>query len=242
MKNKKQAVPKVSFKGKNWRKYSLEFLSVFIAVLSAFALNNWNDNRKSQNAEEKILIEILNGLEQDLEDLHDNESGHKIGIRAAIFFQDLLANKSLPKDSIMFYYFNLTRDFISIQNTSGYETLKSRGLELIENDSLRTKIISLYEYDYDLLRKLEEEYYESQFQENYFKEINTLVSKSFEFDEDKSLIGISTPMNITENEEKILLTYLWKIKRNRSFILNFYPKIIAQVESLRQEIETEIDL
>ena len=53
-------------KKRNWRKYSVEFLSIFTAVISAFALNNWNDNRKDQNAEQKILIEIKNGLEKDL--------------------------------------------------------------------------------------------------------------------------------------------------------------------------------
>jgi glutaredoxin-related protein len=219
----------------------LSFFSVFIAVLSAFALNNWNDNRKNHNAEEKILTEILKGLEKDLEDLKNNETGHKRGLRATVLFQDLLDNKAMPKDSLMIHYSNLTRDFISIQNTSGYETLKSRGLELIKNDDLRSKIISLYEYDYEILRKLEEEYYESQFQENYFKDINDLVAKNLEFDDNKEVSGITIPINITANEEKVFLTYLWKIKRNRTFILNYYPKVIAKIESIRQEIETEIN-
>ena len=49
-------------------------------------------------------------------------------------------------------------DYISIQNISGYETLKSNGLELIRDDSLRFEIITLYEYDYSILKKFEEEY------------------------------------------------------------------------------------
>ena len=53
---------------KNWKKYTFEFLSIFIAVSSAFALNNWNDNRRDRNAERKILEEIYNGLEKDLDD------------------------------------------------------------------------------------------------------------------------------------------------------------------------------
>ena len=42
-------------------KYTFEFLSIFIAVISAFALNNWNDNRRDRLAENKILTEIYNG-------------------------------------------------------------------------------------------------------------------------------------------------------------------------------------
>ena len=224
----------------NWKKYTFEFISIFIAVITAFALNNWNDNRNNRNAESKILSEINNGLEKDLEDIRSNVLGHKLGMKATDYFRDMIANKPISKDSVMFHYFNLTRDFVSIQNTSGYETLKSRGLELIENDSLRTKIISLYEYDYNTLRKLEEEYYEIQFQENYFEDINRSISQNFQFNEDKLITGISTPLKLNQNEEKILLTYLWKIQSNRSFILNYYSQVESEIEKLRVEIENEL--
>lgn len=46
----------------NWEKIGFEFLSIFIAVTSAFALNNWNENRRDDNAANKILAEISNGL------------------------------------------------------------------------------------------------------------------------------------------------------------------------------------
>ncbi len=225
---------------KNWKKYTFEFLSIFIAVISAFTLNNWNDNRNNRNAESKILYEINNGLNKDLKDIQLNMMGHKRGIKAADYFRNLIANKAISKDSLMFHYLNLTRDFVSIQNTSGYETLKSRGLELIKKDSLRTKIISLYEYDYNILRKLEEDYYELQFQKNYFKEINRLISKNLQFNGDKQIIGINTPLNIGQNEEKIILSYLWKIQVNREFILNYYSEIKSKIKILKARIEKEL--
>jgi hypothetical protein len=78
------------------------------------------------------------------------------------FWRKVFTNEATNLDSVRQYYFLLTRDFVSIQSTSGYETLKSKGLELIKNDSLRTKIISLYEYDYKTLTQVEEEYNELQ--------------------------------------------------------------------------------
>ncbi|MCB9185554.1 MAG: hypothetical protein H6601_02270 [Flavobacteriales bacterium] len=225
---------------KNWKKYTFEFLSIFIAVVSAFALNNWNDNRRDRHAEDKILAEIHRGLEKDLEDIQLNLMGHQMGIRSADFFRDLLTGPSDVTDSLAYHYFNLTRDYVSIQNTSGYETLKSKGLELIENDSLRTKIISLYEYDYSTLRKLEEEYFELQFQENYFKEINYTLSQHFQFNENGNIIGITTPMKVDAEKEKLLLTYIWKIKANRNFILPIYSNVKAKVEAIRADIEKEI--
>ena len=65
----------MKIKKAKWKKYSFEFLSIFVALISAFALNNWNDNRKDSLAESKILLEILNGLEKDKKDIELNVKG-----------------------------------------------------------------------------------------------------------------------------------------------------------------------
>jgi hypothetical protein len=223
----------------NWKKHGVEFLSIFIAVISAFALNNWNDNRRANQSESKILTEIANGLEKDIIDIHDNKNGHEVGIAACIYFRRLLTDKKVDPDSILNYYFNLTRDYISIQNVAGYETLKSKGLELIKNDSLRLQIISLYEYDYNTLRKLEEEYSEMQFHENYFLEFNKELAPNFQFNQDGIITGIHLPLKISEAKKKILLLYLWKIQSNRKWILNIYADIESKIEKVRKNITTD---
>ena len=207
-------------KNENWKKYGLEFLSTFFAVVLAFALSNWNDAKRDENSENKILIEILNGLEKDIVDIELNVLGHKDGITANNYFKKLFVGKEVSTDSVMHYYKYLTRDFISIQNSAGYETLKSKGLEVVKNDSLRLKIISLYEYDYNILQKLEEEYAEMQFQQNYFRETNEELAPNLKFDNDGNVIGIDLPLLLQEEKKKKLLTYLWKIKTNRNFILS----------------------
>ena len=106
-----------------------------------FALNNWNDNRRDRIAENKILTEISIGLEKDLEDIKLNAEGHKFGIKACNYFRKMASQQDVNYDSSLYHNFNLTRDFISIKNIAGYETLKSRGLELIQNYSLRQCII-----------------------------------------------------------------------------------------------------
>jgi len=231
-------VKKIKFK--NWKNHGFEFLSIFIAVVSAFALNNWNENRRDAHTENKILTEISNGLEKDLDDIKLNVSGHKSGISACNYFRKAFAGKNIKADSLMFHYFNLTRDFVSIQNVAGYETLKSKGLELINNDSLRLKIISLYEYDYNTLRKLEEEYSEMQFQENYFKEINEELAPNFKIDSNGNITGIDLPLKIQENKRNKLLLYLWKIQSNRVFILQYYSGIEKKINKVRENINNEI--
>ena len=225
----------------NWRKYAVEFLSIFIAVISAFALNNWNDNRRDKIAESKILSEILHGLEKDKKDVEINLMGHKQGIDACKFWRNIFNNESQNLDTLVQYYFVLTRDFTSIQNTSGYETLKSRGLELLDNDSLRTKIISLYEFDYQTLRKVEEEYFELQFHENYYKEVNKTIAPNFIYDSRGNIMDLQLPLNLTESERKILLSYLWRIQINRRFIMKFYEDVKVKINELQAEIKSELE-
>ncbi len=228
-------------KKRKWKKYAIEFLSIFIAVISAFALNNWNDNRRDNKAESKILSEILNGLHKDIEDVKMNVGGHERGLKAIEFWRSAFTDKECNFDSLQPCYHALTRDFISIQNTSGYETLKSKGLELIRNDSLRTKIISLYEYDYKTLMKLEESYNELQFQENYFHEINRIIAPKFEYNLRGEISGIELPLNLDKSERNILLSYLWKIQRNRKFILEYYSEVEKKINQLSIEIEKELE-
>ncbi|WP_417589174.1 hypothetical protein [Owenweeksia hongkongensis] len=225
----------------NWRKNGFEFLSIFIAVISAFALNNWNENRRDAHSENKILTEIYNGLEKDLEDIKLNVGGHKLGIAGCNYFKKVFTGKEVNTDSVMFHYHYLTRDFISIQNVAGYETLKSKGLELVENDSLRLKIIGLYEYDYNILRKLEEEYHEMQFQKNYFKELNNILAPHFNFDSTGAASGIELPLYIDDIQKKKSLLYLWKIQNNRDFILTYYLQIEKSINEVRNQIQKEIN-
>lgn len=224
-------------------KYAIgEIILVVIGILIALSLSNWNDNRKDNLAESKILLEILNGLGKDKVDVEANVGGHQFGIRSCQFWRQIFNSKTPNLDSLQKYYFVLTRDFISIQNISGYETLKSKGFELIKNDSLRTKIISLYEYDYQNIRKLEEEYNELQFQKNYFNEINRMIAPYFNFDLKGNISGIELPIKLAESERKILLSYLWKIQTNREFILQSYNNTEENIIGLTKMIEEELQL
>lgn len=229
------------FKIRNLKNYAFDFLSIFIAVISAFALNNWNDNRRDSRAESKILSEIFHGLEKDMDDVQLNFIGHKDGLKAGEFWTRMITGQEANLDSLQQYYFILLRDFVSIQNTSGYETLKSRGLELIKNDSLRTKIISLYEYDYQTLMKLEEEYGELQFHDNYFHDFNKIIAPHFEFSLNGNISGIKMPLDLSDTERNILLSYLWRIRVNRRFILQYYEEVQGKINSLSDEIQGELN-
>ncbi|NRB48132.1 MAG: hypothetical protein HRU41_10705 [Saprospiraceae bacterium] len=223
----------------NWKTYAFEFLSIFVAVISAFALTNWDDKRRDRHTEVKILTEIRNGLEKDIKDVQLNLLGHNAGIKACQFVRRMATGKAVGKDSFPSYYFNLTRDFISIQNSSGYESLKSNGLGTIRNDSLRLQIIDIYEYDFRNMEKLEEDYKEMQYHASYFHPINDILSPYFIFSEEGQ-VQIAVPLDLSPKAEQLLLSYLWKIEENRKFVQRFYGDIENKIQRVIDAIEEEI--
>ena len=156
------------------------------------------------------------------------------------YWRDIFEKRERNLKTLLSHYSNLTRDYISIQNVSGFESLKSKGLELIENDSLRFEILTIYEYDYNILKKFEEEYNEMQYQENYFEYINSKVEPNFEFNDKGNIVGIKLPLNISNSEKNILLSYLWKIQMNRQFIISFYSQTEEKLIQLQKKIEKKI--
>ena len=220
----------------------IEFLSVFFGVTLAFALNTWNENRKDIQSETKILSEIRNGLQMDLFDFNDNINGHNLGIQACDYFRKVINNEPIVQDSFQRYYFLLLRDFISVQNKTGYESLKSKGLELIRNDSLRHNIISLYDFHFEIIEKLEETYSENQFNENYFEPINKLLSEHFIFNEKGRITGIENPIRLSEEDRKTLLSYFLRVEANRKYLLKYYNAVKKMIETLIKQIEAEIEL
>ena len=225
----------------NWTKYLFEFLSVFIAVTFAFLLNRWNDDRKEGIAENKILVEIYNGLERDSIDIANDEVFYKTAFRGIQYFNDIIDGGTAQNDSLASFYFLFAREFIVVQNKSGYESLKSRGLETIQNDSLRTKIINLYEVDYEIARKFNEEHSEYKFMEHFFHKINDKLAPNFQFDAHDNLVGIKLPLELTEKERNVLKSYLWKIAVGKRDRYTAAQRGKVKISEVRKSIKKYLD-
>jgi len=218
--------------------FLFEILSVFIGISMAFALNRWNEDRKDQISEEKILLEIQNGLRADLIDIRQNIKGHKHAQRACDLLNKVVHGQQV--DSIGMYYRNIFRDYISIQNRSGYEALRSNGLQLVENDSLRTAIISLYDFDYEVIEKLEEDYQEMQFFKNYYVKMNDVLSPYMQIDSSGVLLGIRIE-TISKEDKDFLLSHIFRIKGNREYAVVYYLETMKHINELDALIKEELD-
>lgn len=228
-------------KKNNWRKYAYEFLSIFIAVTSAFALNHWNVERRDAISQDKILNEIKNGIKLDHADFETNKKGNLLSKRAGQAFRELLDGKPLNKDSVQIYYILLFRDYTPIINQSGYESLKSNGLETIKNDALRFDIISLYGFYYAIIAKLEDEVIEMRSYANYYQSFNNLLAKYMIFSDNGTLTGINPPIDLSQENKNKLLSYIWRIESNRNYKLGKYNLIQGKMQELIIKIDEELE-
>lgn len=225
----------------SWKRYGFEFLSIFIAVIAAFALNSWSAERKERLAEEKILLEIHRGLDKDLEDMRVNILGHEQGLAGVRYWQRVLLQQPVDSDSVSVHLMTVARDFINLQNNSGYGSLKSRGLELVVDDSLRSDIITLYEYDMVILQKLEEEYAEMEYHHSYYPALNDAVAPWLTFDAEGRPKGLRQPVVVPGADRDRLLTLLWKIANNRRFTLHYYGVVEERVKAVQDHIKAVLE-
>ena len=217
-------------------RFVLEIFSIFLGVTIAFLANHWNEQRKERILEEKILKEINVELASDLTDLNQNIYGHEQGIVAVKLFRRYMQGEAVDYDSLSAYFERLYRDYISITNTTGYEMLRSRGLEVIRNDQLRSEIVNLYDFKYEIITKLEEEYHPAQFHKNYFTTLSHFFRDYMEVGETK--LSITRPYNGEPDPEIMLI--LREIQSWRTFLIDAYRQSINSIAELRADITAEV--
>lgn len=122
-----------------------EIVLVVIGILIALQINNKNEERKLHTLQIQSLQEIKRALVSDLKDIDFNARRH----RNAQISTDIILNAlntDLPyHDSLSVHFERTTNITIFLPSLGPYETLKARGLDLIESDTLRNAISGYYE-------------------------------------------------------------------------------------------------
>lgn len=237
-------------------KYILETLIIIIGVLSAFYLSNWGESIQKKKTEKEIIRQIYYDLKLNLTDLKNDLEIHKTAIRSHLNVQKLLDDKINYSDSMVFDFYWMTRDEYAYPNSSGYENLKSKGIDFVQNDSVRQLITIIYNSDFPRLKKGNtiypdiKEYFDPFMQSNF--KVNQDTSLKFQL-KLRDSIRINYPRNIGNgitqvigyhplNVESLKVSEQFRYLVSESFQfrmykLNFYSRCISNVDTLLNLIE-----
>jgi len=149
MENQTSAKAAAGAKTGKYLKYAIgEIILVVIGILIALSINNWNEERKSIRKGRDILIDIRENVKANtIQFQKDIDITKRVINSMDIIFQNITITK-VYNDSLDKHFRRLTYWETSRWKSSGYKSIISQGVEIIQSKGLRESIIDLYEISY----------------------------------------------------------------------------------------------
>ncbi|RNC92088.1 MAG: hypothetical protein ED555_02980 [Allomuricauda sp.] len=211
-----------------------EIILVVIGILIALQINNWNEQRKAKTIEKEILIQFKEDLKGDIESIARVEHWMQKVIASSKIVVVQLKEKRAWNDSLAIH-FDLWNDFDQLSlNSAAISNLRSRGVELITNQSLRNQIIRLYDQTYFYIQK----------SNDFFREdhVHITYKKYLEHIEPVQWRVAAIPSDYQKLlEDKEFINYVQWIRNAAEFDSKYHVTTTNEIEEVIKEIDKELN-
>lgn len=218
-----------------------EITLIVIGILLALYLDNLNSEKKIRALEIKILYELNSNLSSSIKSFERAIQSEQVYLKNNLLILDFLDNDKPYDESLDIafgtYFWTITSNPIS----GGYDYLKSKGIDLISNDSLRQNISFIFENEFSILKD-ENEVWANNLQQNISYPYHVTHFRNY------FLGGIDQENNeyAKPNEYEALLedqqfmSINAEIISNRRWNINSLEKILSDTRDLMTQIDNEI--
>ena len=214
-----------------------EIVLVVIGILIALSINNSNEDRKLKTVEINILKGIKQNILMDTIDLNHNTRRHKeMNQRDSILLLHIYDKKpldSLIEEKLM----DLKYSNISLMLHSSYfNEVKSKGLSIISNKTLRDSIARLYEFKYAYLTLIENE----SKQYDYLSLYEDLIVDYIYLDRELGSFKIGEKHFQSILNDELFLTKLINAYEKRGFLDELYKTTNRSILNILDQIDVEL--
>jgi hypothetical protein len=214
-----------------------EIFLVVVGILIAVSINNWNENRKKDKEEISLLVDIKKNLETMLVDFDidiQSNAGDIVEYEKLAYYIENDLPYAYELDSVFGILTFWDSPFIT---ATAYNTLQSKGLDIIKNETLKKDIIELYEVN---LKILTEDYDHGEYS------LQEGISEPFLAKHVRRLhkqsLRLARPNDfesLKKNDE--FLNILSLIIRQRKRGIEIYEEAMILMNQLIDKIELEVD-
>jgi DNA repair ATPase RecN len=220
------------------RKYSLEFLVVFLGILSSFGIDNYIKNVQKVNEKNTLLDELHLSINEDLKQLEIVNGALDDCLNSINLLFEQTKEKTL-NDSLLAYHISNVSAKVAIsffpQKGVYNQLVNTNSFELIEDRQFRRKISDLYEHLED--RKNAADLKFDMFAESFDKALLDKLNYRVKIEELDNSVSINTiiydyriPQTLFEDSE--FLGYLSNAEKR----VYFYKELMKKYGQSMSEI------
>ena len=218
-------------------KYAIgEIILVVIGILIALQINNWKEKNVEKLIEQKILNSLLTDVNSDIETISYMIEGDSLLVESNKKLIAILKNKQSEYSNDLEEMFGeMNRYDIFYPKKMGYESLKSKVLVIIKNDSLKSLIVDLYDYYYPSVDDIVD------LKKQLFLNSNIVFNKYLESRTDVQNAQLRFPNDFNSiKSSKDFINNLTNLTSEQTIYININKRVLEVMKYTSLQIKNEL--